>query len=589
MDRPVTHTPLTLTGLVRRIAAVFGLSLALWVLPVTAPAWAQSVSGADPLNGAAIESIQVVVVNPGPDAAVADRIADSVRRSLALFPGARFSKETFALQLAQARRTPEVAGLDYDVSLGVAGGVNLTVQVTLGDGAATREGRGRLAGDAAAGSLLLDRNGTYLVGKFDALGLYYANNNSWYGQPGPLLAGNPLVQGQPSGAGYRDWAEGYIHYGVYGITPLSRQVYVYGGLSAITAGSSGDELFSSKTRTHTGVEDAYVGIVGGSTDAAGNRLVVNLSAGRQKFSLAGAFLIANTAANGHDRAALQANARWAADNLVLAQLAYNRLKLEVFHLDPDELPILDSGTRLAGANVEFRPDPDWLVAASYVTATESRSAYYGPTGTPVGTRKGLKVYDARFSYAPSGPGLFGGAEFALQENEDFPMRARAGWAEIGYRLPAAPWAPSVSYRYSYFSGDDPATSTFERWDPLFSGGNGEQWVQGANHFKVVQDSNVIAHRLQARLKPDPRIEIVPQFWVFRAAETNNIGGNPALSSLSSRDYGTEANITGKWFVSRKVYVHGHIAYTQPGDAVKQALTTKPDGWLSLLLFVRYAY
>jgi hypothetical protein len=106
---------------------------------------------------------------------------------------------------------------------------------------------------------------------------------------------------------------------------------------------------------------------------------------------------------------------------------------------------------------------------------------------------------------------------------------------------------------------------------------------------VVQDSNVVAHRLQARLKPDPRIEIVPQFWVFRAAETNNIGGNPALSTLSSRDYGMEANVTGKWFVSRKVYVHGHIAYTQPGDAVKQALTSKPEGWLSLLLFVRYAY
>lgn len=581
----------TLAFLLRRLAVMAGLSLGLSVLLATPPARAQSVSGADPLNGAAIEVIQVVVDNPGPDAALADRVADSVRRSLALFPGARFSQETFALQLARARRTPDVADIRYDVSLGVAGGVNLKVRVTLGEAAAAREGRGRLAGDSTAGSLLLDRNGTYLVGKFDALGLYYANNNSWYGQPGPLLAGNPLVQGQPSGAGYRDWAEAYVHYGVYGITPLSRQVSLYGGLSAITAGSSGDELFSSKTRTLTGVEDAYVGIVGGSTDAAGNRLVINLSAGRQKFSLANAFLIANTAANGHDRAALQANARWAADNLVLAQVAYNRLKVEAFYLDPDELPILDSGTRLAGANIEFRPNPDWLVAGSYVTATESRSAYYGPAGTPVGTRKGLKVYDARFSYAPAAQvaGLFGGAEFALQENDDFPMRARAGWAELGYRLPSAPWSPSVSYRYSFFSGDDPATSAYERWDPLFSGGNGEQWVQGANHFKVVQDSNVIAHRVQARLKPDPRIEIVPQVWVFRAAERNNIGGNPALSSLSSRDYGMEANVTGKWFVSRKVYVHGHIAYTRPGDAVKQALTSKPDGWLSLLLFVRYAY
>ena len=49
-----------------------------------------------------------------------------------------------------------------------------------------------------------------------------------------------------------------------------------------------------------------------------------------------------------------------------------------------------------------------------------------------------------------------------------------------------------------FTGDDPGTDTYERWDPMLSGGTGEQWVQGASHFKVVQDSNVIAHRVQAR-------------------------------------------------------------------------------------------
>lgn len=587
----ISHRKPRKTGYAGSAAGVFLVLGGLVFAAAPQAAHAQSAGVSDPLNGAAIEALRVVVVNPGPDAAVAERVADSVRRSLALFPGARFSKEAFDLQLARARRTAEVGGLDYSVSLGSAGGVDVEVRVTLGDSAASREGRGRLAGDPDAGSLVLDRNGTYIVGKFDALGLYYANNNSWYGQPGPLLAGNPLVQGQPSGAGYRDWAEAYVHYGVYGITPLSKQVYLYGGLSGITAASSGDELFSSKTRTHTGLEDAYVGLVGGSTDASGNRLVYNLSAGRQKFTLANAFLIANTAANGHDRAALQANARWAADNLVLAQVAYNRLRLEAFYLDPDELPILDSGTRLAGVNAEFRPSPDWMVGASYVQATESQATYYGSTGTPLGGRKGLRVYDARFTYAPAGAGAgpFGGAEFALQENADFPMKAKAGWAEIGYRWPAAPWSPSLSYRYSYFSGDDPATSTYERWDPLFAGGNGEQWVQGANHFKVVQDNNVIAHRIQVRLKPDPRVEIVPQFWSFRAAEANNISGNPALSFLNSRDYGREANVTAKWFVSRKIYVHGHLAYTQPGNAVKQALPDKPDGWLSVLMFVRYAY
>ena len=49
------------------------------------------------------------------------------------------------------------------------------------------------------------------------------------------------------------------------------------------------------------------------------------------------------------------------------------------------------------------------------------------------------------------------------------------------------------------------------------------------------------------------------------------------------------NVTAKWFASRKIYVHGHLAYTQPGKGVKQALADKPEGWLSVLMFVRYAY
>ncbi|MFM8820998.1 MAG: hypothetical protein ACKOD3_10765, partial [Phenylobacterium sp.] len=119
-----------------RVAAMMSLALGALVLSAAPQAArAQSAGVSDPLNGAAIEAIRVVVVNPGPDAALADRVADSVRRSLALFPGARFSKEAFDLQLARARRTAEVGGLDYDVRLGSAGGVEVEVRVTLGDSA----------------------------------------------------------------------------------------------------------------------------------------------------------------------------------------------------------------------------------------------------------------------------------------------------------------------------------------------------------------------------------------------------------------------------------------------------------------------
>ncbi len=47
------------------------------------------------------------------------------------------------------------------------------------------------------------------------------------------------------------------------------------------------------------------------------------------------------------------------------------------------------------------------------------------------------------------------------------MFATAGYAEIGYSLADKAWAPSISYRLGYFSGDDdPYTETYERWTAL---------------------------------------------------------------------------------------------------------------------------
>ena len=549
---------------------------------------AQGVAGVDPYTNQVIERVTIRIVNPSADAGLNARVEDQVRALLGLFPGERFSEERLAFQLSQARRVRDVAATDYEIAFGARGGLDIRVDVTLGD--APTGGRGLAFGGEFP--VIYEKDGTYIRARLDLLGLYYANNNAWFGRPDAMLAGNPLVEGTPAGEGYDQWVEGYAHYGLYGITPVTPNLYVYGGLSAITSGSAGQELFTDETRTYTGVEDAYVGVVGGRTDAAGNRLAYNLTVGRQRFTLANGFLMANTAANGQERAALQANARWSADLLALARVRYNDTLFELFYLDPDELPVIDTGTVYVGANFEAQQIEGLNLGLTYLTATESSFSYFSPTGGIAGTREGLEVYDARFTWSPNPPGTAGpffGAEYAVQRNRNFDMDARAGWIEAGYSMPQAKWSPTVSYRLAMFSGDDPDTATYERWDPMLSGGTGEQWVQGANHFKVVQDSNVIAHRIQARFRPNPKVEIVPQLWAFYADSETNIGGNPALTFLDGKEYGFEANVTGKWFVSRNTYVHGHLAYTVPGDATKAALGGDAKDWLSAMLFVRYAF
>ncbi len=559
----------------------------------TGAALAQSFSSDQGLLSLPVETVRVEIKNPGADRGLADRITDSVRKSLAVYPGERFDEDHAAFAIARARRNPTIADIGFTYAVGKNGGLDVTVNVTLRSGDAPATGNGYfLSGNPSELPVLYDKDGTYLRLKLEALTLYYANDNAWYGDPGHMLAGNPLVRGRPAGRGYDDWVEGYVQYGLYGITPLTDSTYVYGGVSGLTTGSYGQELFTDETRGYTYFEDAYAGIVTGETDEAGNRLAFNFSAGRQRFTLANAFLIANTAANGDVRAALQANARWAGDFLALGQVSYNDTKFEAFYLDPDELPLLDTDTKYAGVNIETRPVDGLMLGGSYVRALQSSASYFSPLGRPLGTREGLNVFDARFTYSPNPAnvsGAFFGGEVAFQTHSDIDMFAKAAYAEAGYRFSDVLWSPSISYRLSYFSGDDPNTSTYERWDPLLSGGNGEQWVQGANHFKVVQDSNVIAHRIQASFRPAPTVEVVPQLWMFLADSTNNIGGNPALSFMSDKEYGYEANVTVKWFPSPKWYVHGHLAYTIPGQAVKDALGGDAKGWFSAMLFVRTAF
>jgi hypothetical protein len=555
-----------------------------------APALAQSAAPSDPLTGLQIERVDIVLVNPGSDTALNGRIVDGVRRSAAMFPGARYSVDRTYFALAQARRVPDVAKLDHSVSFGERGGLVVTISVTISQSAEAGAARGALA-KGVGFPVLYDKDGTFVRARLEGVALVYSNDNSWFARPDLMLAGNPLAVGTPAGRGFTGWLETYVNAGLSGITPVTDNLYVYGAASVMATASAGRELFTDERRNYLAVEDAYAGFIVGKTTTIGNRYGLNMSAGRQRFQLANGFLIANTAGNGGERGALQANARWAADMTVQAQLFWNDNKLEAFFVDPDELPVVDSRTQIAGVNLELKPVPGLMMGGSWLTVPRSTAGYFSPTGK-AGSREGLELWDIRFTWAPAAPGKSGpffGGEFAQQTNRNFSMRARAAYGEAGWSFPQSVWSPSISYRLAFFSGDDPTTSRYERWDPLLSGGNGEQWVQGVNMFKVLQDSNSVAHRFQARIRPAKKVELVSQFWVFSADSLSNIGGNPALQTLTTKDYGQEVNLTAKWFASRRVYVHGQIGYTMAGSAIRDALNRNASDWFSAMAFARFAF
>ena len=232
------------------------------------PAAAQVVSAED--AAAPIERIDVVLTNPSADAALNARVIDLIRKNLTLFPADRFLRATAEVGLARARRSGPPAATSVSVLPGSGGAVIVTVEATLReDGAAAAGGGALLTGPAGDLPVLYDRNGTFVTGKLETLTMLYANSDAWYGRPDLFPTGNPLVDGTPAGARTTGWDEAFVHAGIYGITPLGETTFAYGGLSGILSGSVGKELFTDTSRLHFGIEDTYVGIVGGNTSDEG--------------------------------------------------------------------------------------------------------------------------------------------------------------------------------------------------------------------------------------------------------------------------------------------------------------------------------
>jgi hypothetical protein len=364
--------------------------------------------------------------------------------------------------------------------------------------------------------------------------------------------------------------------------------YVYGGITNLVSATVQPDLFQTNNRICNQIEDLYAGVIYGyRTDR--ERFGFNLSGGRQDYRISNGMLFANGASNGSDRGAILLNPRTAFESTVIGRVRWNNLLLEGFYLNPNELPILDSQTTFAGANLEYNDNRSLQLGLSYIYVPTSNFSYF--TLTDVFSREGLNVIYPRVRWSnPFGlNGVWLQGEYAYQWNDQFAMAANAGWAQLGYTFQTLPWTPRLSYRYAFFSGDNPATQTFERFDPLLSGGNTETWIQGSSLVKIYQNSNLITHQVLLSARPSNQVDLSLQYIYLMADDLNNLGGAQALSFLQSREIGQEVTLTGRYNLSRNVllYASGSVAF--PGAAIQRAVNDNPGPWLflQLSLFVNF--
>ena len=160
------------------------------------------------------------------------------------------------------------------------------------------------------------------------------------------------------------------------------------------------------------------------------------------------------------------------------------------------------------------------------------------------------------------------------------MAAYAWYGWVGYEARSLPWRPSVTYRYAFFSGDKPATSTYERFDNLFSGTQ-DYFVPGLISSKVVTNSNLRSQRVTLAVNPAQTLQLKLNYFAHEAATLNNLGGIGPLQRLASRSLLQELQFDVYWYLGKNFYFQGIASAAKPGQAIRQALGGTANNWYSL--------
>jgi len=375
------------------------------------------------------------------------------------------------------------------------------------------------------------------------------------------------------------WFEGSVKPALSAAYTLGNSTALYGKVSAVgerTYGSApslvGVDISSFQA------EDLYIGWRSGKTITTASENVVDVAVGRAPFKLGHGMLLNDGAAEGGSRGGYWTNARKAFQFAAIARLQPGPHKAETFYLDKDELPENDSGTRLWGANYEFKPSAHSTIGVSYLKFFAHEDIRPD--------RDGLNVWNWRAYIAPipSTPDLTVDFEYATERNGDR-LHSDAWNLQGSYAMTKLRWKPVFSYRYAFFQGDDPATTRNESFDPLLPGFHDwGTWWQGeiAGEY-FLSNSNLSSHMLRAHVVPTDAVSGGLMFYKFRLDQ-------PAAFApgVTDKNVAFEMDAYVDWKINKTFTASFLAAFANPQTAAQQAFNrTKNFGYG--MVFLAYSY
>ncbi|MEW6221542.1 MAG: hypothetical protein AB1634_18695 [Thermodesulfobacteriota bacterium] len=356
-------------------------------------------------------------------------------------------------------------------------------------------------------------------------------------------------------AGHR-WWEAYLKPGLAGSAALPGGGSLYGGWSGIWSSHGGDGApgDSEAEGEYLAQEDLYAGWRSGTLFPGLGEDFFDLSFGQQRFQLGDGFLIWDGTSDGGDHANFWLGPRKAFRRAAVARLNGKPWRGDLFWLESHT-----DTTELAGLNLEYAHDALGTLGAAFLHAATAESP----------TRHGLRVYDLRGHGTPFAAWgltrLTLRFEGVIERNDEAggDLRAQAYYGELAYELPLL-WTPVLSYRYSHFSGDDPATTSSEDFDPLFYGfGRGwGTWYQGeivGEYLLFNQNENV--HMVHLKATPAESLTLGVLYFNFRLDEP------PA--GVSAQDFADEVNLYADWQATDWLLLSGAAGIAVPDTVARQ--------------------
>jgi hypothetical protein len=395
-----------------------------------------------------------------------------------------------------------------------------------------------------------------------------------------------------------DWLETYIKPGLSFDWTLDNGSVVYGKVSGVASYTAGTDAFDAGDTGRITLEEGYLGYRTPETEVP----TLDVSLGPRELKLGSGMLIANGGSSGFERGALKFGPRKAWENAVIGRLSGEGLTGIGFYLDPNELPSSDGKNEFAGFDLRYDDPSGGYFGGTYLNVLHSNSVYpqaapggIGPPSIIPGGREGTNAINLYGKTNPfDGPfeQWFLTGDFAYEWNDAIDMSAWAGRIQIGYSFENLGWSPLLTYSYQTFSGDDPDTTTLERFDPLYYEGSPGAWATGSKSSMVFINSNVQAHEVALRLSPTESDTITLRYTHIRANELDSpvqfgqatrvetSGGTVnVVSGVADAHLSDDVFLEYSRVINRNTFLTAGVSVSFPGKGIREVVGGDASHWV----------